>query len=124
MRISDWSSDVCSSDLFGANDEFVERFDARTAKLGNGYWELRDVTVTSTTGRPEQRRAIRIPTRLTIQNITDSFASPETMSFWELPGFIRILENAGFSAVKHRLYWHALLASPLDRKSTRLNSSH
>src|SRR3546814_557669 len=69
---------------FGANDEFVERFDARTAKLGNGYWELRDVTVTSTTGRPEQRRAIRIPTRLTIQNITDSFASPETMSFWAI----------------------------------------
>ena len=98
---------------FGHNDEFLERIDARTARLGAGYWELHDTVVTSVKGRPDQRGSIRIPTRLTIQNIQDSFASPETMSFWELPGFIRILENAGFSAVKHRLYWHALLASPL-----------
>lgn len=98
---------------FGHNDEFLERIDARTAQLGAGYWELRDAVVTSAKGRPDPRGSIRIPTRLTIQNIQDSFASPETMSFWELPGFIRILENAGFSAVKHRLYWHALLASPL-----------
>ncbi len=98
---------------FGHQDEFLERLDARSAHLEPGYWELRDVVVTSTTGKPDARDAIRIPTHLTIQNIQDSFASPETMSFWELPGFIRILENAGFSAVKHRLYWHALLASPL-----------
>ena len=72
-----------------------------------------DAVVTSAAGRPESLGTVRIPTRLTIENIQDSFASPETMSFWELPEFIRILENAGFSAVKHRLYWHALLASPL-----------
>ena len=35
------------------------------------------------------------------------------MSFWELPRFISILESAGFSAVRHRLHWHSLLASPL-----------
>ena len=42
-----------------------------------------------------------------------SGSSPETISFWELPAFIRVLENAGFSAVRHRLYWHRLLAGPL-----------
>ena len=35
------------------------------------------------------------------------------MSFWDLPGFIQTLEKAGFSAVRHRLYWHSLLAAPL-----------
>ncbi|NQW10854.1 MAG: LPS export ABC transporter permease LptG [Alphaproteobacteria bacterium] len=98
---------------FGRNDRFEERIDAARARLHDGYWELLDAVVTSAVGRPELRDRVRIPTRLTIENIQDSFASPETMSFWELPGFIRILENAGFSAVKHRLYWHALLASPL-----------
>ena len=35
------------------------------------------------------------------------------MSFWALPGFIDTLEQAGFSALRHRLHWHALLAAPL-----------
>ena len=35
------------------------------------------------------------------------------MSFWDLPSFIETLEKAGFSAVRHRLHWHNLLAAPL-----------
>ena len=45
--------------------------------------------------------------------IQDSFASPDTMSFWALPGFIKTLEDAGFSALRHRLHWHSLLSGPL-----------
>jgi lipopolysaccharide export system permease protein len=50
---------------------------------------------------------------MTFDRIQESFASPETISFWDLPGFIRLMENAGFSATRHRLYWHRLLAGPL-----------
>src|SRR3546814_5891374 len=38
MRISDWSSDVCSSDLGAAADDFT----------GNGEWILRDTTANAT----------------------------------------------------------------------------
>ncbi len=99
--------------VFDATDRFQRRIDAREAKLDAGEWGLSDVVLTTSQNRPERIESIRLPTNLTIENIQDSFASPETMSFWELPEFIRILENAGFSALKHRLYWHALLASPL-----------
>jgi lipopolysaccharide export system permease protein len=34
------------------------------------------------------------------------------MSFWELPGFIQLLESSGFSAQRHRLYFNALLSRP------------
>ena len=34
------------------------------------------------------------------------------MSFWDLPGFIRLLEVSGFSTQRHRLYFNALLARP------------
>ena len=44
--------------------------------------------------------------------ITISLASPETMSFWDLPSFIRLLEVSGFSTQRHRLYFNALLARP------------
>ncbi len=35
------------------------------------------------------------------------------MSFWDIPRFIRSLEAAGFTAHRHRLHWHALLATPV-----------
>ena len=57
--------------------------------------------------------SIRLPTDLTGHRIQDSFAAPETLSFWDLPSFVRELEAVGFSAREHRLYWHGLLALPL-----------
>jgi lipopolysaccharide export system permease protein len=54
-----------------------------------------------------------IATDITLDNINESFAPPETMSFWDLPAFIHNLERAGFSALRHRMYLHTLLAAPL-----------
>lgn len=99
--------------FFEGEDRFRIRADAKSGDLNPGFWELRGVTLTSNDGIPEQREVFRLPTTLTLDNIQDSFASPETLSFWELPKFISVLEGAGFSAVRHRLYWHAMLASPL-----------
>ena len=50
---------------------------------------------------------------MTWAKIEDSFAPPETLSVWDLYGFIGTLETAGFSAIRHRQYFHALLAGPL-----------
>lgn len=99
--------------LYRGADEFVGRIDAETATLKDGYWELKDALTT----RPDQA-AVRqdtatLQTSLTLEQIQDSFASPETLSFWSLPSFILTLEAAGFSAVRHRLYWHSTLATPL-----------
>ncbi|MDF1791089.1 MAG: LPS export ABC transporter permease LptG [Thalassobaculaceae bacterium] len=99
--------------IFDGEDHFQRRIDAREALLADGKWTLRDVVMTTAQNQPERLAQVSLPTNLTVDNIQDSFASPETMSFWELPGFIEVLENAGFSAIKHRLYWHAELASPL-----------
>ena len=55
---------------------------------------------------------MRLPTTLTTSKIEESLASPDSMSFWELPGFIRLLESSGFSAQRHRLHFNVLLARP------------
>jgi lipopolysaccharide export system permease protein len=99
--------------LFEGEDKFLSRIDADSAQLEPGYWVLHKAVLISEDGIPSLRPVYRLATELTVDNIQDSFASPNTMSFWELPRFISILENAGFSAVRHRLHWHALLASPL-----------
>jgi lipopolysaccharide export system permease protein len=99
--------------LFIAGDkQLSRRIDASEAQLTDGKWEVVDGTLWEP-GKPVQPFArAEIATNLTPRKILDSFASPETMSFWELPGFIRLLENSGFSALRHRLYFDALLARP------------
>jgi len=115
MRIS--QQDMSFSNViiydFDKQGRFAQRFDAARAVLHTGVLDLSKVTH-SLPGKPPQKIAeYSLPTSLTIGHIQDSFASPETMSFWHLPSFITMLENAGFSALRHRVYWHSMLASPL-----------
>lgn len=99
--------------LYEDTDKFVYRIDAETARLEDGYWDLRDALVSSPEQPGEFLSEYRVATQLTLDQIQESFASPETMSFWDLPDFIETLEAAGFSALKHRLHWHSILAGPL-----------
>lgn len=94
------------------NNKFVSRADAPTASLDDKNWVLRNVRVTAPDTPLQRRQTMRVPTDLTKENIQDSFAKPETMSFWALPGFINVLENAGFSGIRHRIYWYSLIADP------------
>lgn len=98
---------------FVGQDRFRERIDANRAELEQREWVLFN-TRRSVPGQPaEDAGVLRMATDLTHEKIMDSFAPPETISFWSLPGFIRLLENAGFSAVRHKLQFHRLLALPL-----------
>jgi lipopolysaccharide export system permease protein len=88
------------------------RADAASAVLEPGFWRLVRPVYSEPDGRSERRAELRIPTDLTQDRIQDSYASPETTSFWDLPAFIRTLEAVGLSAREHRLYWNGLLALP------------
>jgi lipopolysaccharide export system permease protein len=92
--------------------QLVARIDAKTAVLRTGKWVVSDGQKWMPGKPPEPFERMEVPTNLTPTKIQESFASPETMSFWELPGFIQLLESSGFSAQRHRLYFNALLARP------------
>lgn len=94
-------------------DRFVGRIDARTARLEPGAWVLTDASVARADASPQVEPLMRIPTDMTIEQIQDAFAAPETISFWDLPAFVRTLEAAGFTARRHLLHLHRLIASPL-----------
>jgi lipopolysaccharide export system permease protein len=99
--------------FFKDTDRFVRRIDARTARLADGRWDLQDVLITGPGQGAETRERMSVPTSLTFARINESFASPDTLSVWALPGFISTLENAGFSGLRHRLHLNAVLAEPL-----------
>ncbi|MCW5699366.1 MAG: LPS export ABC transporter permease LptG [Rhodospirillales bacterium] len=98
---------------YEGSDTFVGRIEAAFAELVPGAWLMRDVWLMTPEKPSRFETELRLPTDLTLARIQDSFASPETISFWELPGFITVLEKSGFSALGHRLHFNSLLAAPL-----------
>lgn len=98
---------------FQDQDRFVSRIDAARAELKSGYWLFYEAWLSSPGTQPYFVDQIQLSTDLTRDKIHNSFAPPETISFWSLPAFIHLLENAGFSALRHKLQLHRLLALPL-----------
>lgn len=98
---------------FDSTDRFLSRIDAPRAELGKGVWHVYDASLSEPGKQPRTAAAIDLKTDLTPAKILDSFAAPETISFWSLPGFIKLLEAAGFSAQRHSLQLHRLVAMPL-----------
>ena len=99
--------------LYQGQDTFIGRIDAERATLGEGFWLMENAWLNTPEAPPEFLDEYWLETDLTLVRIQDNFASPDTMSFWKLPEFIQTLEDAGFSAIRHRLQWHSLMASPL-----------
>jgi lipopolysaccharide export system permease protein len=95
------------------NTSLLQRLEAKQATLVDGAWELDAVSVLLPDADPVHRRQIFFPTDLTVHRVQESFASPSSLSFWALPGFIRLLKRSGFSAIQHQLAFQALLALPL-----------
>ncbi len=98
--------------LYDTQNRFSGRIDAEHAALRDGYWLLQNAWETGSGRQPVLQEQLVLRTTLTPTQIQDSFASPETISFWELPRFIATAEAAGFSALRHRLHFYALLATP------------
>lgn len=94
-------------------DKLLSRIEAVRATLTSGSWMLEDARTVRPDQLPELPQLMNLPTDLTVSRVQESFASPDTLSFWALPGFIALLDRSGFSSARHRLHFQALLALPL-----------
>src|SRR3546814_6465253 len=108
MRISDWSSDVCSSDLIEDGKEYtVSCAEGDTGFIYAGTLPFERIT-TDLSHMPEAPLKIMM-----------NVANPErAFDFGQLP-------NAGIGLARLEMIIAAHIGvHPKDRKSTRLNSSH
>ena len=99
--------------LFDQNDTLLKRIDAPAGTLEAGQWHFKDAQIHYGYDQKEEEADFYLPTQLTPQDVEDSFASPETIAFWNLPTHIRILEESGFNPNKLKVHYHVLLARPL-----------
>src|SRR3546814_10298963 len=107
MRISDWSSDVCSSDLYA---DLSAEAAVLMAKAGEAVQWAGPVVRTKSINdaEPKDRGDILIPTDVVIVKIHEDVAQARAME---------LAEENGLALLK---------GNPVakDRKSTRLNYSH
>lgn len=95
-----------------AKENLLRRFEAKDGALVKGFIKLDNAWEIAPGQASVFHAELLIPTRITLGKIQESFASPESMSVWDLPRFIRFQVSSGFSAVPHRIYFQSLLASP------------
>ena len=95
------------------DNKFYERIDGDNTVLKNGYWEINKGIITNKNLETSNFIELQLPTQLTSSQIKESFARPETISFWGTPKFIEIIEKAGFNSRKHVIYLHKMLSTPI-----------
>jgi lipopolysaccharide export system permease protein len=97
---------------YDAAGRYRERIDAKSAVLETGFWRLGDARIYAEDTPPQDVAEYRLPTQLGPEQVRQSFATPETVSFWELPAYIKVAENVGRAAAGYKLQYQLLLARP------------
>lgn len=98
--------------MFDNSNHFKQRIEARAAVLDPGVWRIFGARIYQLGVLPVDQPVFRLKTSLTPEQVRESFATPETVPFWELPTYITIAEHAGLVAAGYRLQFQKLLARP------------
>lgn len=95
------------------DNNYIERIDAKSAKLANGYVTLKNLSIYDSDGNKKLEKKRKFSTYLSVNNFVDGVTSPDNINFWRLPEAIYNLKQAGLPIVKHQLYYYKILYRPL-----------
>lgn len=97
----------------------IWRIEAKSAELFPGAWRIEDgkewTLGAGTNPEATSRRfdEMRLDSDLTFDEIRATFGTPSSIPVWSLPQYIERLENAGFTARRHRVWLNMELANPV-----------
>lgn len=99
---------------FSSKDQFLWRMDAESVQFKEGGWILSKALIK----RQGEDSSKVLPqhfwqTNFTLNSIEESYSNPSTLSLWELPRFIRILESAGLSTVSYEIQLNRVISLPI-----------
>lgn len=96
----------------------IRRIEAESAQLFPGAWLLKNVkswpliSGINAEGSAKTSEELTLPSSLTLDRIRQTIGTPGAVSIYDLPEFIRQLEQAGFSTRRHQVWMQAELARP------------
>jgi lipopolysaccharide export system permease protein len=88
------------------------RIEAKTAVLEVGHWRLQQAVVFAPGTAAREHETFLVKTNLTAAQVRESFSTPETVPFWDLPAYIEIAERSGLVAAGYKLQYQLLIARP------------
>ena len=97
---------------FDLDNNFLDRIEAQEATLESGHWLFKKVRRYSLDNPTVEQESMTLETSLTTAQVRNSFSTPETVSFWQLPSYIRASESSGFETAGYRVQYHKLIAQP------------
>jgi lipopolysaccharide export system permease protein len=97
---------------FDPDGHALERIEAKRATLEPGHWRLEQAHVYVTAEPPRDYDTYSVKTNLTSAQVRESFSTPETVPFWDLPAYIEIAERSGLTAAGYKLQYQILIARP------------
>lgn len=99
--------------IYDKDGHYQGRADAPSAILKDGAWTIDNAWFNWDQQAPQAIANYQLPTTLTYDKIQESMAAPNTISFWDLPTFIRALRAIGLPPTRHELQFENLLAQPV-----------
>ncbi len=90
----------------------LERFDARSATLERGGWQLEDVRRSALNEVPATLASVRIPSTLDPAFVENRLTEPEVIPIYDLPSNIRQARRMGLSTSRFATHFHSLIALP------------
>jgi lipopolysaccharide export system permease protein len=97
---------------FEPDGSFKDRIEAQRAVLEGSRWRLEEVRRFTIDDAPVTEKTAFLSTNLSANQVRESFAMPETVSFWQLPEYISSTANSGLAAAGYKLQYQKLLARP------------
>jgi lipopolysaccharide export system permease protein len=97
---------------FNPAGQALERIEAKRAVLEPGHWRLDQAHVYVSGAPPRDYETYLVKTNLTAAQVRESFSTPETVPFWDLPAYIEIAERSGLAASGYKLQYQILIARP------------
>ena len=97
---------------FDKESQFIDRLEVREASLEPGHWVFKGVRRYTLDSPVTEQDTMNLATALTPLQVRNSFSTPETVSFWQLPSYIKSSESSGFATAGYRLQYHKLIAQP------------
>lgn len=113
VAMPEWKLQKTTALFFDGENKFIRRIDAPQASLESGQWSFENAVVNTPGKKPMRSDYLSLATDLTIPDIEESFADPQTIPFWRLGRFIEILETTGFDSTAVRIHRQSLLAQPI-----------